>query len=64
MDKNNGSTYFVGKRELLDRKRKYLERSKREGLHKRRERKKPEGKRNHKLPAKEVTDRLDKRTTR
>ncbi len=30
MDKNNGSTYFVGKRELLDRKRKYLERSKRE----------------------------------
>lgn len=30
MDKNNGSTYFVGKRELLDRKRKYLERSKRD----------------------------------
>jgi hypothetical protein len=30
MDKNNGSTYFVGKRELLNRKRKYLERSKRE----------------------------------
>jgi hypothetical protein len=39
MDKNNGSTYFVGKRELLDMKRKYLERSKRERLHKRRERK-------------------------
>jgi len=64
MDKNNGSTYFVGKRELLDRKRKYLESGKRERLQKRKERKKPDGKRNHKLPAKEVTDRLDKRTTR
>jgi hypothetical protein len=61
MDKNNGSTYFVGKRELLDRKRKYLERSKRERerLHKRKERKKPDGKRNHKTTCKEVTERLD-----
>jgi hypothetical protein len=56
IDKNIGSTYFVGKRELLDRKRTYLERGKRERLHKRKERKKPDGKRNHKLPAKEVTD--------
>jgi hypothetical protein len=52
MDKNNGSTYFVGKRELLDRKRKYLERSKRERLQKRGERKKPDGKRNHKTTCK------------